>query len=220
MLCIAKEAPDASHLPNEPIPTAPLVGAVDPVRPPPSIFCRTSGRVCRGRCRAQLFATKERYRCGLPLAGTHRPASAILHRAIVFECRGGRLCPPAKGPLCVRRSLLHSVSAGVAKTPHPHPPSSFPNCDRFTGSQFGSWKFYNAARYLDDGGQAAFCGYGKKQDFHTPQIQSKALVDEESREPSERFSGRLFLFFAVRHGSFLSPNRERKEWGRKIRFLF
>ena len=98
MLCIAKEAPDASHLPNEPIPTAPLVGADDPVRPPPSIFCRTSGRVCRGRCRAQLFATKERYRCGLPLAGTHRPASAILHRAIVFECRGGRLCPPAKAP--------------------------------------------------------------------------------------------------------------------------
>ena len=34
MLCIAKEAPDASHLPNEPIPTAPLVGADDPVRPP------------------------------------------------------------------------------------------------------------------------------------------------------------------------------------------
>ena len=53
---------------------------------------------CRGRCRAQLFATKERYRCGLPLAGTHRPASVILHRAIVFECRGGRLCPPAKAP--------------------------------------------------------------------------------------------------------------------------
>ena len=49
-----------------------------------------------------------------------------------------------------------------------------------------------------------------------PQVQSKALVDGESREPSERFSGRLFLFFAVRHGSFLSPNRERKEWGRKI----
>ena len=35
-------------------------------------------RVCRGRCRAQLFATKERYRCGLPLAGTHRPASVGL----------------------------------------------------------------------------------------------------------------------------------------------
>ena len=63
-----------------------------------TIIRHTSGRVCRGRCRAQLFATKERYRCGLPLAGTHRPASAILHRAIVFECRGGRLCPPAKAP--------------------------------------------------------------------------------------------------------------------------
>ena len=59
---------------------------------------RIYDRLCRGRCRAQLFATKERYRCGLPLAGTHRPASAILHRAIVFECRGGRLCPPAKAP--------------------------------------------------------------------------------------------------------------------------
>ena len=35
-------------------------------------------RVCRGRCRAQLFATKERYRCGLPPAGTHRPASVGL----------------------------------------------------------------------------------------------------------------------------------------------
>ena len=115
----------------------------------------------------------------------------------------------------VRRSLLHSVSAGAAKTPYPLAPSSFPNCDRFTGSQFGHLEFYNAARDLDDGGQAAFCGYGKNQDFHTPQVQSKALVDGESREPSERFSGRLFLFFAVRHGSFLSPNRERKEWGRK-----
>ena len=120
----------------------------------------------------------------------------------------------------VRRSQLHSVSAGAAKTPYPQPSSSFPNCDRFTGSQFGHLEFYNAARDLDDGGQAAFCRYCKNQDFHTPQVQSKALVDGESREPSERFSGRLFLFFAVRHGSFLSPNRERKEWGRKIRFLF
>ena len=93
----------------------------------------------------------------------------------------------------VRRSQLHSVSAGAAKTPYPQP-SSFPNCDRFTGSQFGHLEFYNAARDLDDGGQAAFCRYGKNQDFHTPQVQSKALVDGESREPSERFSGRLFPF--------------------------
>ena len=102
-----------------------------------SFFRRAPGCACRGQCRAQLFATKERYRCGLPLAGTHRPASAILHRAIVFECRGGRLCPPAKGPLCVRRSLLHSVSAGAAKTPYPQPPSSFPNRNHFIGFRFG-----------------------------------------------------------------------------------
>ena len=41
----------------------------------------------------------------------------------------------------VRRSQLHSVSAGAAKTPYPQPSSSFPNCDRFTGSQFGIWNF-------------------------------------------------------------------------------
>ena len=52
----------------------------------------------------------------------------------------------------VRRSQLHSVSAGAAKTPYPQPSSSFPNCDRFTGSQFGHLEFYNAARDLDDGG--------------------------------------------------------------------
>ena len=38
----------------------------------------------------------------------------------------------------VRRSQLHCVSAGAAKTPYPQPPSSFPNCDRCAGSQFGT----------------------------------------------------------------------------------
>ena len=51
-------------------------------------------------------------------------------------------------------------------------------------------------------------------------VKTETFIRRKSRESSERFSGRLFLFFAVRHGSFLSPNRERKEWGRKIRFLF
>ena len=37
----------------------------------------------------------------------------------------------------VRRSQLHSVSAGAAKAPYPLAPSSFPNCDRCAGSQFG-----------------------------------------------------------------------------------
>ena len=69
-----------------------------------------------------------------------------------------RNCKPCRHR--VRRSQLHSVSAGAAKTPYPQPSSSFPNCDRFTGSQFGHLEFYNAARDLDDGGQTAFCGYG------------------------------------------------------------
>ena len=68
-----------------------------------------------------------------------------------------RKCIPCRHR--VRRSQLHSVSAGAAKTPYPLAPSSFPNCDRFTGSQFGHLEFYNAARDLDDGGQMDFYGY-------------------------------------------------------------
>ena len=65
-----------------------------------------------------------------------------------------RKCIPCRHR--VRRSQLHSVSAGAAKTPYPQPSSSFPNCDRFTGSQFGHLEFYNAARDLDDGAQTTF----------------------------------------------------------------
>ena len=36
----------------------------------------------------------------------------------------------------VRRSLLHSVSAGAAKTPYPQSPSSSPKGNRFTGLPF------------------------------------------------------------------------------------
>ena len=61
----------------------------------------------------------------------------------------------------VRRSSLHSVFTGTAKVPHLQSPPSFPNCDRFTGSQFGHLEFYNAARDLDDGGQTASFEYGK-----------------------------------------------------------
>ena len=56
--------------------------------------------------------------------------------------RGGHCCPPlsifpapcrGRCPHAVRRSLLHSVSAGAAKTPYPQSPSSSPKGNRFTG---------------------------------------------------------------------------------------
>ena len=53
-----------------------------------SFFRRAPGCACRGRCRAQLFATKERYRCGLPLAGTHQPA--FLNQFFSFSLRKKR----------------------------------------------------------------------------------------------------------------------------------
>ena len=49
-----------------------------------------------------------------------------------------RKCIPCRHR--VRRSQLHSVSAGAAKTPYPLAPSSFPKADRCAGSPFGSNK--------------------------------------------------------------------------------
>ena len=86
---------------------------------------------CRGRCQAHLFATKERYRCGLPPAGTHRPAFCAPILFFLF------LRKKEKNRRGVRRSQLHSASAGAAKTPYPLAPSSFPKADRFAGSPFG-----------------------------------------------------------------------------------
>ena len=41
----------------------------------PSTYAPMVQTVCRGRWRAQPSVTKERYGCGLPLAGAHRPAA-------------------------------------------------------------------------------------------------------------------------------------------------
>ena len=89
-----------------------------------------------------------------------RPLRWVAFRLILEKKENlrNRKCKPCRHR--VRRSQLHSVSAGAAKTPYPQPSSSFPNCDRFTGSQFGHLEFYNAARDLDDGGQKAFYEYG------------------------------------------------------------
>ena len=51
---------------------------------------------------AQLFATKERYRCGMPLAGTVRPFCAPILFFLFFE--------KEKNRRCVRENSLHSVS--------------------------------------------------------------------------------------------------------------
>ena len=61
-------------------------------------------RLCRGRCRAQLFAMKERYRCGLPLAGTHRPCGRAMPAptdsiAVPVVNVGATIGRPLKAPL-------------------------------------------------------------------------------------------------------------------------
>ncbi len=72
-------------------------------RPDTRYFCYDgsfSAALRRGRCRAQLFATKERYRCGLPLAGTHRPFfEPILFFLCQKEKNGFNLPRKERGPV-------------------------------------------------------------------------------------------------------------------------
>ena len=96
----------------------------------------TSWSPCRGRCRAQLFATKERYRCGLPLAGTHRPAFLRPHSFLLSLSRK-RKEPPRRqkkpAPFRFRRGR-RKLHIRWLLLP-------FPKADRFAGSPFGRyWK--------------------------------------------------------------------------------
>ena len=87
----------------------------------------------------------------------------------------------------VRRSQLHSASAEAAKAPYPLAPSSFPNCDRCAGSQFGViWcgQMHRGTELLHDGGTGWSPGF----------------------ESSLSFLHRARRFFSF-------SKRERKEWG-------
>ena len=77
---------------------------------------KTYDRICRGRCRAQLFATKERYRCGLPLAGTHRPAFCD---PISFSPSKKEAVSPAKGKEGRAKPEVHPVPPSRQKKPAP-----------------------------------------------------------------------------------------------------
>ena len=133
-----------------------------------------------------------------------------------------RECKPCRHR--VRRSQLHSVSAGAAKTPYPLAPSSFPNCDRFTGSQFGHLEFYNAARDLDDGGRSTSCEYRKARTSIRRKSRARLWSIEGVRGNHPKgFPGlfsfaRRFLFGEAKRKCRpfpLFPKRERKEWVQK-----
>ena len=68
----------------------------------------------------------------------------------------------------VRRSQLHSASAGTAKAPYSLAPSSFPNCDRFAGSQFG-----NTGSGPDYGGFSFLVFTGSSSSFLSPKEKEK-----------------------------------------------
>ena len=65
----------------------------------------------------------------------------LTQKISAISCPSRQTLPPERSLRSahrgVRRSQLHSASAGAAKAPYPLAPSSFPNCDRCAGSQFG-----------------------------------------------------------------------------------
>ena len=65
----------------------------------------------------------------------------LTQKISAISCPSRQALPPERSLRSahrgVRRSQLHSASAGAAKAPYPLAPSSFPNCDRCAGSQFG-----------------------------------------------------------------------------------
>ena len=103
-------------------------GTFDPVSFSPSEKETVSSRQ-RKRGRGETFRMVSPHPFYRPEPCSELAAHGI-RRIYDRICRGR--CPHA-----VRRSLLHSVSAGAAKTPYPQPPSSFPNRNHFIGFRFG-----------------------------------------------------------------------------------
>ena len=65
----------------------------------------------------------------------------LAQNILVFSCPPCQTLPPERALRSahrgVRRSQLHSTSVEATKAPYSLAPSSFPNCDRCAGSQFG-----------------------------------------------------------------------------------
>ena len=84
----------------------------------------------RKRCRA----AKGKERVGKP--STWFPHTPSIGQSLALNLRRMEF-GESTIEYAVRRSLLHSVSAGAAKTPYPQSPSSSPKGNRFTGLPFG-----------------------------------------------------------------------------------
>ena len=85
----------------------------------------------------------------------------------------------------IRRRLLHYASAGAAKAPYPQSPSSFPNCDRSAGSQFGSGERPWIRQRMCLRPHSFLSLFGERKESPRPVKKRK----ETTREPFGRFSG-------------------------------
>ena len=115
-----------------------------------------------------------------------------------------------------QKNLSHQLSVAFIPTAR--------KVSALCASPFGTAAQQNE-RFRADEGIGPYKIYRRFSDFHTPQVQSKALVDRRGPgKPSERFPRSLFSF--ARHFLFgeakrkcrpfpLFPKRERKEWVQK-----
>ena len=124
--------------------------AVDAAPPQLLLRRRFCTAVCRGRWRAQPSATKERYGCGPPLAGAHRPFCPVAPDCLF--CGKAATVSPAARP-----HKLHIPRPAAGGRSRPFRCSSSPNCKRFAGLQFGSVWLVRKSRQKDALGNALYC---------------------------------------------------------------
>ena len=109
--------------------------------------CLSFTYVCRGRWRAQPSATKERYGCGPPLAGAHRPSFPVFTGTASFAATP-HLCLRRPILFCLarkewgekrrwRRVILRAHARDFLAAPRPERPLRAQNCDDSDGFRFG-----------------------------------------------------------------------------------
>ncbi len=201
--------------------------AVDPNVRHPTVLCLTM--FC---CR---FYTRTLYQGPMPSAAVRdegalqmRPApcgyssACVLRPHFLFSSRKGNgVARQRKRGLCETESTSRSAiaseeassipfPAGAAKTPYLQPSSSFPNCDRFTGSQFGHLNFTTPHAILMMAGRRLLSDTVKTETFLRRKSRARLWSMESQRTVRKvLWSSLSFLRGATRFFFFLRIEKEK-----------
>ena len=161
-----------------------------------------------------------------PLAGTHRPAFCAPHFLFSFRKGNGVARQRKRGPRKTGSASRAAIASEEASS-IPFPPGRrklhirwlllpFQTVTVSLGHNLAIWNFTTPHAILMMAVISLPANTAKSKTSMRRKSRARLWSIEGVRGNHPKgFPGRLFLFLAARHGSFLSPNRERKEWGRK-----